>query len=316
MLKKLDYQTYILRKLKYKRLAIFAAYNAEGMVSNADILYIKELKKVVDNIIFIADNELQENSVNKLKQYVCYIEAYHHGEYDFGSYKRGFEYALKKRLLDNIEELILCNDSCYAPLNDFNKMFSVMKKNKCDFWGITENIEFSRHIQSFFVVMRKNVFTSEVFKNFIKKIKKQNSVQDVIKNYEIGLSSILLQSGFTAQSYIKYPNQDEYPLTIVKGFKNLTAAPIWCVKQGSPLVKKKAFRFPEANYEGFLRLWLFCVLRNVSLISSLPPLRNCIYFNFSKYKKIIIRFFYQRKITKSGKILIKICKIPVYSKKL
>lgn len=296
--------------LRHRRLAVYAAWDGNGYVDKADLYYIRALKEVVDNVIYVCDNGLVAGEAEKLSREVCCILAASHGEYDFGSYKRGFAYAQNYGLLDGVEELIFCNDSCYAPVHPFKPVFDEMQGKKCDFWGITENTEFSRHIQSYFMVFRPQVFQSKVFNQFITGITAQKTVQDVIENYEVGLSETLINAQYTYKSYIPYPEQ--YPLPL-RGATNLTACPVWMIKQGSPLVKKKSFKEKISNEEGFFKLRKMIQNINPGLVEIIS-LRSACLAVISECRKKIKRFFYQKKITKSGKTIIKICKIPVFAK--
>lgn len=296
--------------LRHRRLAVYAAWDGNGYVDKADLYYIRALKEVADNVIYVCDNGLVAGEAEKLSREVCCILAASHGEYDFGSYKRGFAYAQNYGLLDGVEELIFCNDSCYAPVHPFKPVFDEMQGKKCDFWGITENTEFSRHIQSYFMVFRPQVFQSKVFNQFITGITAQKTVQDVIENYEVGLSETLINAQYTYKSYIPYPEQ--YPLPL-RGATNLTACPVWMIKQGSPLVKKKSFKEKISNEEGFFKLRKMVQNINPGLVEIIS-LRSACLAVISECRKKIKRFFYQKKITKSGKTIIKICKIPVFAK--
>lgn len=296
--------------LRHRRLAVYAAWDGNGYVDKADLYYIRALKEVADNVIYVCDNGLVAGEAEKLSRDVCCILAASHGEYDFGSYKRGFVYAQNHGLLDGVEELIFCNDSCYAPVHPFKPVFDEMQGKECDFWGITENTEFSRHIQSYFMVFRPQVFQSKVFNQFITGITAQKTVQDVIENYEVGLSETLINAQYTYKSYIPYPEQ--YPLPL-RGATNLTACPVWMIKQGSPLVKKKSFKEKISNEEGFFKLRKMVQNINPGLVEIIS-LRSACLVVMSECRKKIKRFFYQKKLTKSGKTIIKICKIPVFAK--
>jgi rhamnosyltransferase len=97
-----------------------------------------------------------------------------------------------------------------------------MGTKDCDFWGVTENqvglipskndkykTINCKHLQSYFLVFKKNVFTSKVFLDFIKSVKHFENKNDVIINCEIGLSKILYSNGFVSDCYIKkYRNFD------------------------------------------------------------------------------------------------------------
>ena len=305
-------QNFPVNPSKKRRLVIYAAYDADGFVDKADIYYIRALQEVADNIIYIADNELIAGEAEKISKEVNYIKAEKHGEYDFGSYKRGFMYAKEYGLLEDIDELILCNDSCYAPIYPFKPIFDKMQNEQIDFWGITENIEIARHIQSYFMVFRPQVFKAKVFENFLASVKPQNKVRDVIENYEIGLSQSLIKAQFKCKAYIPYP--ERYPLPI-KGATNLTACPIWMINQGSPIVKKKSFQEKISNEEGFFKLKKVIQSVNPS-IAEIISLRKVYQALIKDYQKRLQRFFYQKKHTKSGKTIIKICKLPIYSKEI
>ena len=130
-----------------------------------------------------------------------------HGEYDFGSYKRGYEYLLKNNVLCNFDELIFANDSCYAPLFDFKDMFDVMSNKSVDFWGNSANhndkFDNIKHVQSYFIVFKPQVFNSDVFKNFIKSMKAETNKDDIIKKYECGLTDTLSKNHFHWDVYCK-----------------------------------------------------------------------------------------------------------------
>ncbi len=221
---------------KHKRVAVFAGFRYDGKISDAQIYYIKELKKVCDDIVFISDCPVFESEITKIKDLVSYCYFSRHGLYDFGSYKIGYEYLKEKGYLEDTEELILCNDSCYGPVYPFEKYFNGIDKSDLDFWGISTNIKPRRHIQSFFYVFKKQVFQSEAFKSFMNNIKKEKSVQDVINNYEIPFTTTLENSGFKGGSILpefvygilNQLNKTLYPMIMLETFE-------------CPLVKVKVF---------------------------------------------------------------------------
>ena len=157
-----------------KRIAIFAHYSTDNKIDDYVIFYLKELKKVAESIIFVSDTNIEEEELDKIKEYTIKSIAKKHGEYDFGSYKIGYLYALNNKLLSEYEELIFANDSCYAPLFPFTDMFNEMSNKKLDFWGASQNgwrnkySNIPPHIQSFFIVFKRNVFLSDYFEKCIK----------------------------------------------------------------------------------------------------------------------------------------------------
>ena len=178
------------------RAVVFAHYDKYNSIQEYVLYYLKELRKV-------ADTNLPESEISKVQPLVKLVIATPHGEYDFGSYKRGFSH-----IPDDTDELIFANDSCLGPLYSLDKVFDEMQDKQCDFWGMNSHcIDVDFHIQSFFMVFKKEVFRSDLFKNFISSIEKQKHKDDIILNYEVGLSQLLLKNGYRVAAFIDKPCQ-------------------------------------------------------------------------------------------------------------
>ena len=243
-----------------KRAVIFAHYDKDNIIDDYVIYYLKELKKIAETIVFVSCCNLCNNQVEKVKTITSDIIAQKHDEYDFGSYKRGFLY-LKDRL-DDFDELIFANDSCYGPLYPLENIFEKMENQALDFWGITKNnFGYKKnikhcfvkrpHIQSYFIVFKKNIFTKDFFAEFIKSIKHQDSKKQIISNYEIGLTELLVNKGFKYKTFINaYENINN--ITILKWRQIIE-------KYNMPFIKKSLFdlRNTDAttieNYELLLK---------------------------------------------------------------
>ncbi|MGN0811207.1 MAG: rhamnan synthesis F family protein [Akkermansia muciniphila] len=237
-----------------QRVAVYACYDAHGGYDESDLLYLRELRTIAQVVILVADNEFSDEAYSALKSTgLCdHIIVGRHGEYDFGSYKRGFLWALENGLLDATDELIFCNDSCYAPVHPFPPIFREMSSTGCDFWGLCKSSEVREHVQSFFVVFRPNVFLSVAFKNFMVGIHRQPTVNEVVLEYEIGLSRLLEQKGYISLGYVKGPSPRERRISFGNHLNMSLYYPIWMMEHGFPLVKKKALNIPNYNQEGGL----------------------------------------------------------------
>ncbi len=211
------------------RYAVFAGYNADRTIPAYVIHYLKELNKVTDGVIYIADSELLPEEEKKLQGLVIYTQHQRHHEYDFGSYKRGYNWLQQNGYLEKADELIFANDSTYAPLTSFKPVFAEMEKHKeLDFWGDLQNIRFSPHLQSYFLVFRKRVIRSKAFASFLQNIHHQQHPSQYITEYEIKLTSYLASLGYKWDSYLPYnqmqdlPYSDKntYPLTLIQKYNH------------------------------------------------------------------------------------------------
>lgn len=207
-----------------KRAIIFAHYDKDSIIDDYVIFYCKELKKFTGKLIFVSCNDLSKEETDKISSIADTVISGIHKEYDFGSFKRGFETIRKTEEWENLyDEIVFANDSCYAPLYPFETVFNKMDATECDFWGISKNRYYHNniipHIQSYFFAMRRNVFTSDEFINFMENIQEEPDKDKVIYKYELGLSVMLYKKGYKDAVFLN-PYENIANITIKK-WKNI-----------------------------------------------------------------------------------------------
>ncbi len=244
-----------------KRIAIFAAYSKTGIIEDYVLYYLQGLRKVVDTIVYVSDNTTTFSEQNKLQGLVEHFIFLRHKEYDFGSYKRGFNYAKENALLAEVDELILCNDSCFGPIFPFSESFLLMQEKQTDFWGITESIEIIPHLQSYFMVFKKQVFESAIFSDYLNKVKRKFNFMTVVKSYEVPFTKYLVsKGGFSYSSYLFFQKEKKNPTFYINTL----------LKQRCPLIKRKAFvdkKYAQESLEEFLQELKIFNIQGYNLIS-------------------------------------------------
>ena len=198
----------------YQRGVIFASYNAEGKITEEVLFYLKNLKKYADFIIFVADNSVDESEMKKLENLANIAYFQQHGQYDFGSYKIGYNLALENSWLNKIEHLVFTNDSIIGPFGDLEEFFA--KSDYADFYGLTGNIRGNlitqdkiyeigcRHIQSYLFVLSKKFFLLPEFVSFINGVTHLSNKVEVIVSYEQGLSRLARKLGFKLETFLPF----------------------------------------------------------------------------------------------------------------
>ena len=222
-----------------KNTTIFAAYSDDGVISDYVTSYLRRLKEISPNIIYVTDNPISKKEIRKLKPYVNHVIAYKHGEYDWGSYKRGFEFLKKNVAIDknaNSPFVILANDSTIAVKPSFKPILKDMMEKDVDFYGITANKDGTYHIQSYFMVFSPKVYGSDEFSQYLNGVKKQRDGMAVAYTYEVPFTKYFEELGFRHATYIDYESlsylelNDKhcYPLTMLS-------------KHNLPLLKMRTF---------------------------------------------------------------------------
>lgn len=189
-------------KNNIKRLCVFAHYDKDGIVDDYVHYYLKSLLQVCSKLIFVSVSVNNTEDIKRLESLGIEVIVRDNVGYDFYSYKTGLE----KENINQYDEVIICNDSVYGPTQSLESYFLSMKSNPADFWGFTESHNKHIHIQSYFMVFRKNVLTSNIFQQFWRKLKVLNNKEDIISNYEIGLSKSLHKKNFKSHSVFRTNN--------------------------------------------------------------------------------------------------------------
>jgi len=235
-----------------RRACLFAGFDLDGIVDEYVLYYLQELSRHCD-VFYLADSFLAPGELAKLRDVTVEAWAIPHGRYDFGSYAMLAQDLVGWERLDEYDEVVFANDSCYA-LTGFDHVFARMDERACDWWGLqASKFDFSAdkghdapipldrakaelvghpewrqilhlHISSYFLALRRPAFQDPSFRRLIAQIGEQPNKNSIILKYEIGLSRQLIGSGrdfdtFIDQLYPFHPvyNADTFEL-IAQGF--------------------------------------------------------------------------------------------------
>ena len=227
--------------LNNNRAIVFVHYDKDDIIDEYVYKYLNELQKISSYLLFLSTSKLQDKDIKKLSTYCHDVIIRENVGYDFMSYKIGLEHFNYKEF----DEIVICNDSVYGPFYSLKQLFEKMSRSQCDFWGITDNTDISYHLQSYFLVFKKNVIQSKVFKEFWDSVAILDSKDDIIRKYEIGLTKILLASGFSSDIYTKFqPTNRQIVFTFLK---KLTPMKIWNKLQDIVREKNQIKRVGKIN---------------------------------------------------------------------
>ena len=187
-----------------KRACVFAHFDKHNSVDEYVYYYLKKLQNITDKIIFVTVSDILIEDVKILKALNIEVIKRENVGYDFYSYKMGID-SLNLELYD---ELIICNDSVYGPIVPLEEVFSEMINQKCDFWGITASKSIAYHVQSYFMVYKKNLLQSVEFLEFWKNVKVLEKKIDIVRDYEVGSSIFFFKHGYVSKTYIENINYE------------------------------------------------------------------------------------------------------------
>jgi lipopolysaccharide biosynthesis protein len=225
--KQITINTTLQEIIPHQNTAIFAGYSHDGSIPDYVISYLKKLKEISPNIIYVTDNPIKNKEINKLRPFVNHLIAKHHNEYDWGSYKRGFNWLRTNDYLKNINNLILANDSTIPVADSFNHIIEDMKIKNPDFYGITANQDGIYHLQSYFLIITPRMYNNPDFSSYLNGVKQEQDGLTVAYRYEVPFTQYFEDKGYKSATYIPYeklqhlPLNDKncYPLTLLSQHK-------------------------------------------------------------------------------------------------
>ena len=208
-----------------KIVTVLAMFSSSCKIEDYQLYLLKGLKEISDYIIVVADNPVYEEELKKLDGLCNVYRFIRHGEYDFGSYKYGYNYLLEHNILKEDDNLLFINDSNYGPVYSFKNVLDDFQGKECDFYGLSVGTNPEKYIQSFFIILKHNVWNSDVFKGYINKIKKQLSPAAVVVNYEFTFTKEMIINGYSYEVYCKIKSDKnefiptKYGYTLISDYK-------------------------------------------------------------------------------------------------
>lgn len=208
-----------------KIVTVLAMFTSSCKIEEYHLYLLKGLKKISDYIVIVADNPIYEEELQKLDGICNAYRFIRHGEYDFGSYKYGYNYLLEHNILREDDNLLFINDSNYGPVYPFKNVIDDFKSKECDFYGLSVGTNPEKYIQSFFIILKHNAWNSDVFQGYINKIKKQLSPAAVVVNYEFTFTKEMITNGYSYEVYcnIKSDKNEfiptKYGYTLISDYK-------------------------------------------------------------------------------------------------
>jgi lipopolysaccharide biosynthesis protein len=225
-------------------ICFFSSYFNKSSLPYYIKFYLDNLIPYFTKIIYITNTKvLSEDSIKYLNERNIQFLLTDNEGLDFGMWYK----ALKIYDINTYDRVGLINDSCilFKRPDDF---FNWLEKKDYDYCGMVDSNAISYHIQSYFLIVNKKAI-HEVYNYFMQ----HEIVKDVIKIYEIGMCSYLLQKGLKLGAcYSTNDYSGEYSPMYYLSEK--------LIEQGLPLIKKKIIlcSYRTNEYLNLMRM-KFCI---------------------------------------------------------
>ena len=233
-----------------KRLGIYVHYDVRNIVVESDVDTLRVFSGLCDELVFVSNSQLSEQELEPIRSLVTGVESRENIGLDFGAWRDVLLKLGRERVLA-FDELILFNNSFFAPVYDLNQVFVQMEQRDVDFWGNTifpyspdgtyiKKDCIPEHIQSYFMVFHRNVLESDAFWNFWQQMPDYGCFIDVVANCESQFTKKLADAGFKYEPYLK---ESYYMSRFLNNYALLYEKPVSMLLLGNAFTKKKCYQY-------------------------------------------------------------------------
>lgn len=230
------------------RLCIYVVYDKDGVIDDYIPYFLNALKPFVTHMAIVCNGKLNGEGRKKLSQFTSDLFVRENTGYDAGAVKDVLRnlYGWDKVL--EYDELLIANDTFYAPLYPLDECFGKMDGADVDFWGwlvhaehISDNVYVPEHVQSYFLNVKRRLLHSDDFREFWETLATAVNPYEAIRSYEVNFTQAFSQKGYTYDAYLKSENNHPTNLELninpfIYEAVNLVAS------QRAPFIKKKALQ--------------------------------------------------------------------------
>lgn len=241
---------------KEKRCIIVLFYDRDGIVDTYFLELLKQLRPETNNLIVVCNGWVKPESFSKLEEYTDEVILRVNQGFDVGAYREILFY-LGWKTLSTFEEVILLNYTFFVMKDSFHTMFETMDQRDIDFWGITKHHKMPNdpygdvypwgympeHLNSHFIAMRRSLFNSLAYRNFIFNLPNPSSRQESVVKYETIFTKTFSDLGYVYDTYT-----DSDFLEGIHYFPGIYGIDRLLEKKNCPIIKRRVFYTDYLEY--------------------------------------------------------------------
>lgn len=235
-----------------KRLGIFCCYDVNGVVDDYVYYLLNDINENLDELYIVSNASLSKESIYKLSKITDNDIIFRDNVgFDARAWREAM-FNIGFITLSKFDEVILFNDSFFGPIYPFKEMFDKMENEDVDFWGITEHGEAPnlknlcpygyrpRHLQSYFLVFRKNLLESDEFRNYWLNLPQFKNREELTFKFEAVLTKHFEDLEYKWKAYVDSEDLEESRQKAM----NLYAFDMYNLvsNRALPVLKKKSFK--------------------------------------------------------------------------
>jgi rhamnosyltransferase len=195
-----------------RRLCIFSFYDADGIVDDYVVHFLREMGRHVERILFYSNGPLTREAEVALRGLVHEVIIRPNEGFDILPYKEGLQ-RIDFDSEGQYDEVLMVNHTCYGPIFPFDELFGEMAQRPCDFWGVTAHMEMTPnpftgtgtlpyHLNSNFIAVRKDMLRSRSFRAYWENLGGSLTYETAVQSHETVFTQYFTKLGYVCGCYL------------------------------------------------------------------------------------------------------------------
>lgn len=191
-----------------RRLLIYVVYDRRGEVEDYVPYALTDLRRFCDRILVISNGALTEAGRATLEGVADEVLERENSGFDIWGYKHGIDHVADG--IGEFDEVILANDTWFGPVRPFDPVFERMDGQELHFWGMTDHLRvepnpftgrdyLAYHLQSYWLVARKELFSSTEWIDYWANLPVMNGYEDAVVKHEAVFTEKFTSHGFVGE---------------------------------------------------------------------------------------------------------------------
>ena len=186
-------------------LVVMAHFDVARILRDHTLRTIENYAAAADRVVVISTSGIRPEDHERLPAKVEFVTRPNFG-YDFFSYKWGLDLVGDYGAYDRV---VISNDTFIGPVLPLATILESDRAHECDIMGMTWSENHGGHAQSFFVTVSGRAARANAFQHFWRDMTPISDRTKVILSYEVGMTTAITDSGFTAGGYLVPTEQEE-----------------------------------------------------------------------------------------------------------
>lgn len=195
------------RVVKAQETALFVTHSPDGHLKPHVRHYLEALRREgVSIVLIVASDAPFRDDEPWLRDLLGGLYVRDNAGYDFAAWAHLLR---AERDISTSDIVYLLNDSLLGPTNaeDFATLMRRVRASPADIVGLTENLERGRHMQSYFLALKRGALSSFYLHQFFIEVRTLATKEEVIDSYEVKFVPRMQAAGLTAEALFKSPSE-------------------------------------------------------------------------------------------------------------